>query len=108
MIIFFSLLVIACCIALASLLTALLAWRGRENNLTYTLVFLVLCYVFIMNAAQFLLSNGTQPDTWRQWQEIYNTAKDNKGSKPENCNGETTSPVEPDNRIALPVVVDPA
>ena len=78
----FYLLLIASCTALASLLTALLAWRGRESKWTYTLVFLFLSYVLIVSASEVYLTEET--DAIDSWVEVLQ-AFDQPSSNPKNC-----------------------
>lgn len=81
-------LVFAGCIALASLITALLSWRGRESKLAYTIVFISLCYVFIVAAFQFLFVDEKLLSPWQQWQDLYHQMKEDKKPEP------TKAPIE--------------
>lgn len=87
----YPVLVIAGCIALASLLTALLSWRGKESKWVYTVIFLVLCYFLIITAIEFLVTDGKPVTPWQEWQNIYQQIKDDKKSAPKDCKNKTVS-----------------
>ncbi len=92
----YYILVFAGSIALASLLTALLSWRGRESKLTYTIVFLFLSYVFLVAAFQFLFVDKKLLNPIQQWQDLYHQMTEEKQPEP------TRAPIECKDKKAKP------